>query len=106
MAKMTKIFIFLLCMLSGHQVFALQLYVKTLTGKTFTLDVESHFTIGKVKNIIQEQEGIPVDEQRLVFSGKVLEDERTLDEFNITKENALYFVRRRHDSVRGVYECF
>lgn len=77
----------------------MQLLVKTLAGKTITVDVEKSDTVETLKQRISEKEGIPVDQQRLIYSGKQVDSERTLEDYGVEAGATMHLVLR----LRGGY---
>ena len=71
-----------------------EIFVKTLTGKTLDLYISHNDTIGYVKYLVQIQEGILPQDQRLIYAGKQLEDNRTIGDYTIEKESTLHLALR------------
>lgn len=74
--------------------YSMQIFIKTLTGRTITLIVEEDESIRTVKEKLKEKDGVPIDEQRLIYGGHELRDERTLKDYGICKDATLHFVLR------------
>jgi len=80
----------------------MQLFVKTLDGKTLTVDAEEEDTIEDIKNRIMEKEGVPTDQQRLIFGGKQLEGQKTLADYDVQEDSTFHMVLR----LRGGMQLF
>ena len=72
----------------------MQIMIKTLTGKTLCLSVNSNDTVNEIKQKIQQKEGIPLEQQRLVFNGKQLEDGNTIADYGIQADSSIHLVLR------------
>ena len=80
--------------LNNNKIGTFQIFVKTLSGKTISLNVKSFYTIQYIKLLINNMENIPINDQRLIFIGRQLENNYTLEDYNIQRESTLHLVLR------------
>lgn len=101
MMRLARVLLMIAAAFVGAEVFGMQIFVRTLTGKTVTLEVDPSDTIENIKQKIQEKEGITPDRQRLVYGARKLEDGRTLADYGIGKEATLHLLQRLPDDGNG-----
>lgn len=94
MTLMARIIVFILCAMFSTKAFLFPIFVKTLHGVTLTVDVESHFSIEEFKAEIEKKNNIPVEQQRLIFAGKQLEDSRKLSDYNMLPDCTVHLILR------------
>ncbi|WP_293917657.1 MULTISPECIES: ubiquitin-like protein [unclassified Sphingobacterium] len=82
------------CSYVSENTLGYQIFVKTLTGRTYTINVNSSDYISQIKAMLQTKTGIEVSKQRLIFASKQLEDNKTLSDYNIVKESTIFLVER------------
>lgn len=73
---------------------SLQVHVKTFAGKTITVEVEPDESIESLKNKLQSKEGIPINQQRILFGGKQLDSKKTISDYDIQNESTMHMVLR------------
>jgi len=101
MMRLARVLMMVAAVCIATEAEAFQIFVRTLTGKTVTLEVESNDTIENIKQKVQEKEGITPDQQRLVYGARKLEDGRTLADYDIGKGTTLHLLQRLPDDGNG-----